>query len=630
MEERPPRGHLSHLVRYPVKGLSGVETESAELQPGRGLRYDRSLAIWRAFTPEETPTGWNPRETYFHLARDEQIALLRTAMRDAESDDAVLTLGSPDGRAIDMRLRPDGFHDDRLAGDALIRDLLPAGPLGEPVLSRTGENLWDWPQAHLSIINLATVRALGEAAGAAVDPRRFRGNLYLDLPEPWEELSYLGGRIQIGEAVLEIVQPTDRCRATTIDPGSAESNLNVPALLARKFGHLFCGVYARVVAAGQIRKGDPIERIPKSSPPIGLPDPTASWPRVAYVTSKRAESSAVVSLWLKDPLGLASGAVPGQHVRLMLAGESAPAWRCYTISAVRDRDVRISVKRDGRISQAIHDTLNVGSEVILTGPFGDVVLKDEPGDVLFVSAGVGITPTAAMLQRLATDESGGGRAKRVRVVHIDRMAADVALWREVQMAGASLIDSRLRLFLTRERPEIAEHMSARIGRPDEAAWRGVIQDLDLAGLTVYACGPGTFPRDVRNVLTNLGVADERIESEVFFSPTSADMAEPRRPSSTGPHIITIGDETVTWTDGSGSVLDALEACGIAVPSGCRAGVCSTCAQTLASGDVEYLVDPLVSPAPGTVLVCCSAPTSHLELASRTAPASGGVPTNAIA
>lgn len=617
MQDAEVRGKLARIVRYPVKGLPGIDAPQAELRPHQGLRHDRLLAIQRATTPVESPAGWSPRETFLHLAKDEKIAHLHTAIRDPESREAVLTLGIPDGHTIDVRLDPEGFDLDRPAADVLLRDILPEGPLGPPSLSRTGVNLWDWPQAHVSIINLASLRALGRAARAEIDRQRFRANLYVDLLEPWEEFALLGRRIRIGHAVLEVFQPTDRCRATTINPYTAESDLNIPGLLASRFGHMFCGVYARVVGAGRIAAGEAIEIDPADVVRVEVEGALREWPRAATILEKNVESPAVTSLWLRDSCGIAPTALPGQHVRVHVAGEPAPSWRCYTVSAVRDDAVRISVKRDGRVSHALHEALDEGDQILLTGPFGDVVLEEHGADVLLVSAGIGITPSVAMLRGLVASEARDERSRRVRVVHVDKVAGGVALWGDLLATDASLTDSQIHLFLTQEQADAADRVGAQVGRPDEAAWRKVLDSLDLEGLTVYACGPDNFVAEVRRVLTGLGVADEAISVEVFFSPTTAELTEPRKPSTTGPHSITIDleDEHMSWSPESGSTLDTVEGFGIPWPSGCRVGACGTCAQRLLSGEVEYLSDPLSPPRPGHVLVCCSVPTSDVVFAA---------------
>lgn len=651
-----PEPFVQRVVRYPVKGLPGVPAgEPVAVTPGRGLRWDRGHAIEHGLVPARTPTGWNPRETYFHLAKQERIATLATTLDGGEGDHPVLTITAPDGRSASVDLGGDRDERGRVeasardagptavggsAVDALLADVLPAGPAGPPALVRTtAAGLWDWPAAHLSIINLATVDALGAAAGEALDPRRFRGNLYLGGLPAWGELALLGRRIRVGDAVLEVFQPTDRCRATTINPLDAVSDLNVPALLASRFGHMFCGVYARVVEGGRFAAGDPIELLAAERP--GETDAPADragsralasevpatlegepgWPRTARVLARQDESATTTSLRLSDPLGFLPAAKPGQHVRVHVPGAAAPSWRCYTISAAEPGTpatgpgwLRISVKRDGRISSELHDAFEVGSELVVTGPFGDVTIDpDASGDVLFVSAGAGITPTVAMLRALAarTGDGMGDAGRRVRVLHVDRTAAGLPLWNEVRDACAALGDAEASVFLTRETPAAAAALGATAGRPAADAIAAALAELDVAGTDVYVCGPAGFTADVRAAVEASGVPAEHVHAEVFFSPTAAELTEPRPPSTSGPHRITFGEDDLLWRPESGSVLDAVEGIGVDWPSGCRVGACGTCARVLRSGEVEYLTEPLVPPPAGSVLVCCTAPTTDV-------------------
>jgi ferredoxin-NADP reductase/uncharacterized protein YcbX len=641
---------VQRIVRYPVKGLPGVPTdEPVSVVPGRGLRWDRSHAIEHGLVTTRTPTGWNPRDTYLHLAKHEHIAQFGTALADAESDHPTLTVTAPDGRtatidlggdrdprgrlapsaADDLRdsapspsqqsLSPGRTLDDSSAVDALLRDVLPAGPTGPPTLVRTSAaGLWDWPAAHLSIINLATLDALAEAAGEPLDPRRFRGNLSLgDLPA-WGELALLGRRIRIGDAVLEVFQPTDRCRATTINPLDAVSDLNIPALLASRFGHMFCGVYARVIEPGRFGAGDEIEILDDAPSPL---EAEPGWPRTGRVLERHEESENVTSLWISDPLGFLPAAKPGQHVRVHVPGAAAPSWRCYTISGIEPRSegrpgrLRISVKRDGRISSELHDAFEVGRELVVTGPFGEVTIEsDASGDVLFVSAGAGITPTVAMLRALAErpEQAGlGGRGRRVRVVHVDRTAAGLPLWNEVRDAVAALGDAEASLSLTRETPATAAALGATAGRPTPEGIVAMLAELDPADTDVYVCGPAGFTADVRAAIEAAGVAADRVHTEVFFSPTAAELTQPRPPSTAGPHRIAFGEQELVWRPGSGTVLEAVEGIGVDWPSGCRVGVCGTCARVLRAGEVEYLTEPLIPPPAGSVLVCCTAPTTDV-------------------
>jgi MOSC domain-containing protein YiiM len=50
-----------------------------------------------------------------------------------------------------------------------------------------------------------------------------------------------------------------RCAATEVDPSTGARDLEIPATLQRRFGHGDCGVYAEVLAGGEITVGDSVE-----------------------------------------------------------------------------------------------------------------------------------------------------------------------------------------------------------------------------------------------------------------------------------------------------------------------------------------------------------------------------------
>jgi ferredoxin len=200
----------------------------------------------------------------------------------------------------------------------------------------------------------------------------------------------------------------------------------------------------------------------------------------------------------------------------------------------------------------------------------------------------------------------------VRVLHVDRDVASVPLWDEV-VSSVAAVSGDLRLHLTRADDDELAFVGAIAGRPGADALSEILAGLDPDRVAVYACGPAEFTSGVRKELALNGVADENVHVEVFFSPTTAELAEPREPTTTGPHVIRVGDDEIEWRPESGSLLDAVEGIGIPWASGCRTGACGTCVRALRSGGVEYLTDPVSPPKAGTVLVCCAAPISDVEL-----------------
>ena len=180
----------------------------------------------------------------------------------------------------------------------------------------------DHEDAPLSLIDLETVALLARVAGRPIDPLRFRANFYVaDMPA-LAEFELLGRTIRVGDAVLEVLRPIDRCRATSIDPATSDASLNVPALLARALGHVYCGVYARVVEGAEVKSGSrfydlgPAPNATRDGTRVKTAPPVADWPRSVSVTGREQESAEVVSFWFDDPLASLRPAVQaGQHHR---------------------------------------------------------------------------------------------------------------------------------------------------------------------------------------------------------------------------------------------------------------------------------------------------------------------------
>jgi uncharacterized protein YcbX len=152
--------------------------------------------------------------------------------------------------------------EGRLAIEAFFRRFMPGELNGPPkVLSGEGapggpHSFSDVAKKVVSIINLASVAAVETATGHAVDPVRFRGNIYVSGWPAWHEFDLLNAELAVGNARLKVVKRIVRCAATNVDPTSGARDLNIPQTLQQSFGHADCGIYAEVIATGDIAVGD--------------------------------------------------------------------------------------------------------------------------------------------------------------------------------------------------------------------------------------------------------------------------------------------------------------------------------------------------------------------------------------
>ena len=133
----------------------------------------------------------------------------------------------------------------------------------------------------------------------------------------------------------------------------------------------------------------------------------------------------------------------------------------------------------------------------------------------------------------------------------------------------------------------------------------------------YLCGPAPFMKSLFEGLLAWGVSESRIHYE-FFGPASAlkeraKLAAPKRAAAVSQCCedieVTFSKSGVSanWNPSFESILDLAEANGLSPDYSCRSGICHTCMCELEGGEVEYILEPLEPPDPGSVLICCSKP-----------------------
>ena len=180
---------ITGLYRYPIKGLTPESLPRVPLRIGQTLPADRRYAIENGpsgFDPEAP--AWKPKIQFLMLARNERLASLDSRFEDATNR---LTIRK-DGQIVasgDL---------ETAAGRAAIEDYFTENfqpeLKGPPkVLSGRDHSFSDVARKVVSIINLDSVRAIETMlGGAAVNPLRFRANLYVKGWPAWSELDLVG------------------------------------------------------------------------------------------------------------------------------------------------------------------------------------------------------------------------------------------------------------------------------------------------------------------------------------------------------------------------------------------------------------------------------------------------------
>lgn len=307
----------------------------------------------------------------------------------------------------------------------------------------------------------------------------------------------------------------------------------------------------------------------------------------------------------------------GQHlpIRVMLPGASKPVIRTYTLSvAPSDEAYRISVKRDGAVSQFLHDQIAVGDRIEVRAPAGDFTIDARAQrPAVLLAAGVGITPMIAMLRHIVYE---GVRTQRVRpttLFYSARSKAERAFDRELEELVETSYGA-VRVIRVLSAPQGAQEGSDHdvAGRIDMPL---LTRFLAFDDYDFHMCGPPTFTQAMYDGLRDRNIADSRIHAETF-GPSSLTrredataMAAPMAPPAVDPVkvIFTETAKEARWQPGSGPLLELAEARGLEPDYSCREGSCGTCKVKLLAGKVTYLKKPGATVGDDEVLLCSAVP-----------------------
>jgi len=360
---------LQTIYRFPVKGFPGQKLATTSLIAGRGIPHDRRFAVTNG--TEDTGEWARSRNFYVNAVCDDMMK------HKLEFDGNEITLQNIKGEQITFSI--DDVDSFTLANKKITDFMQPIGvqqDLPKPqIIDRQEGAIWDYIDTPISIINAESVKQLGGKCDADLDPARFRGNLIIEGLPAWDEFGWMGKRIKIGETELDVHRPIDRCPTPGVNPETGERDVEVTPLENKHYGHIYCGMYAKVVKGGEIKSGDAIEVIGDAA--IKLEETFVSnasayerWPRmVEIVAYEKNAASTKLSLKATSPWPLPE-AKSGQRLRFHLGDQG---WTTDYITSASSDLYELEIKdseTNDPITAQLRGNLSQGMKLIISGPYG--------------------------------------------------------------------------------------------------------------------------------------------------------------------------------------------------------------------------------------------------------------------
>lgn len=183
------------------------------------------------------------------------------------------------------------------------------------------------------------------------------------------------------------------------------------------------------------------------------------------------------------------------------------------IETPRGDSLRVTIKRvkgvdgnpDGQVSNWLADNAHPGTILDVSQPAGDLALENSDDPLVLVSAGIGITPVAAILEDLSRRQPD----RTVRLFHADHSHETHTFYPSLRRQVLSMADARAQNWYEKDADTAPTLHPARAGFMDLA-------DAELpTDPTVFMCGPLPFMYAARKQLIAQGVNPEKIRHEVY-------------------------------------------------------------------------------------------------------------------
>jgi len=246
---------VAEIWRHPLKSHGRESLQAVDLTKGQTLPWDRHWAV------THEASKFNVDDPKWVMCRNFMIGVATPALQAiwATLDEAAGTLSLTHPDLGEITFAPDQAADVARFLDWVRPACPPDKRTPTGVVTAGSRGMTDSAYPSVSIMTYSSHKAVENHLGDAIAIERWRGNIWLDGPAPWEEFDWTGRDIRIGAAVLTVQEPIRRCMATAANPKTGVRDVDTLGALRDGWDHQHFGVYAVVKQSGPVSVGDSYE-----------------------------------------------------------------------------------------------------------------------------------------------------------------------------------------------------------------------------------------------------------------------------------------------------------------------------------------------------------------------------------
>ncbi len=228
--------------------------------------------------------------------------------------------------------------------------------------------------------------------------------------------------------------------------------------------------------------------------------------------NRREVAERTLAFEFEKPAGFSFRA--GQFVELSLIDpqetDGLGNGRAFSIASAPQEDgLMFATRMRDSAFKRVLAAMDPGTAVRIEGPFGDLVLHNNPlRPAVFLAGGIGITPFRSMVVRAAREKL----PHQIFLFYSNRRPADAPFLEELRQIEAD--NPNYKLVATITKPERSAHgWRGETGRIDADMLSRILRGA--ASPVYYIAGPPAMVSGLRAMLNKSGVDDDDIRTEEF-------------------------------------------------------------------------------------------------------------------
>lgn len=328
---------------------------------------------------------------------------------------------------------------------------------------------------------------------------------------------------------------------------------------------------------------------------------------------RETDKSVTISFHIPETLKSEFSFTAGQYITLRTTLNGNEVRRDYSLcSSPKSGEIKVAVKevKDGTFSAYANNVLKAGDTIDVAPPKGHFTFvpnDKKTKNIAAFAAGSGITPILSIIKCALEEEVHS----EVILVYGNKTTQDTMFLNELLELQHKYNERFSIQFVFSQ----ADEDDAIFGRIEKSTVNYVMKNkhknIDVDA--VYLCGPEAMIHTVKDVLTENGIAKDRILFELFKAAKPTEVDNSSIGEGQTKITVIVDDEEATFEmSQKQSILEAALDEDLDAPYSCQGGICSSCLARIKEGEATMRQNNILTDnevAEGLILTCQAHPTT---------------------